>query len=50
MQGHPAFKRISGISEPVVTKGQEVSIFLFLILDLNAIIQYIDDTSHFIQI
>ncbi|RWR96638.1 mitochondrial import inner membrane translocase subunit TIM44-2 [Cinnamomum micranthum f. kanehirae] len=25
MQGHPAFKRISGISEPVVTKGQELA-------------------------
>ena len=24
MQGHPVFKRISGFSEPVVTKGQEV--------------------------
>lgn len=24
MQGHPIFKRISGLSEPVVTKGQEV--------------------------
>ncbi|KAK9111780.1 hypothetical protein Scep_019299 [Stephania cephalantha] len=23
MRGHPAFKRISGVSEPVVTKGQE---------------------------
>ncbi|OVA14898.1 Tim44-like domain [Macleaya cordata] len=25
MQGHPVFKRISGISEPVVTKGQELA-------------------------
>lgn len=24
MQGYPVFKRITGISEPVVTKGQEV--------------------------
>lgn len=24
MQGHPVFKRVSGLSEPVVTKGQEV--------------------------
>ncbi|OMP03084.1 Membrane transporter, Tim44-related/Ribosomal protein L45 [Corchorus capsularis] len=25
MQGHPLFKRVSGISEPVVTKGQEIA-------------------------
>ncbi|XP_068665909.1 mitochondrial import inner membrane translocase subunit TIM44-2-like isoform X2 [Aristolochia californica] len=25
MQGHPAYKRISGFSEPVVTKGQEIA-------------------------
>ncbi|KAL6340275.1 hypothetical protein AAG906_040711 [Vitis piasezkii] len=25
MQGHPVFKRISGLSEPVVTKGQELA-------------------------
>ncbi|XWS76256.1 hypothetical protein CRYUN_Cryun01aG0159700 [Craigia yunnanensis] len=27
MQGHPLFKRVSGVSEPVVTKGQEVSFY-----------------------
>ncbi|XVF80987.1 hypothetical protein PTKIN_Ptkin15bG0120400 [Pterospermum kingtungense] len=25
MQGHPLFKRVSGVSEPVVTKGQEIA-------------------------
>lgn len=25
MQGHPLFKRVSGMSEPVVTKGQEIA-------------------------
>ncbi|XVF72001.1 hypothetical protein PTKIN_Ptkin12aG0086100 [Pterospermum kingtungense] len=25
MQGHPLFKRVTGISEPVVTKGQEIA-------------------------